>query len=469
MTQKIKNLISKKESDNLEFKSSLSESKKIIQTISAFANTTGGNIIIGISPNKKILDLQIGEATMENLANKIKENTDPKQFPEIKTKKIDNKKTIIIKVEESSSKPVFAFNIAYKRVGRTNQKISSEEIRKMARETEKIYWDEQICKEAKLDDIDKKKITWYLKQRENARNISRKIKIPTNKLLQNIKALKGARPTNAGILFFGKFPQKFFPNARLRLVRFKGTKITHPTLDTIDCEGTIWEMINMTEDFIRKNIRLLSERTEKSFRRETKFEYPIKALREAIINALIHRDYLETADVRVFIFDNRFEVISPGTFPNGISPKNPMHKPVNKTLCQLIYDIGFIEKYGSGIYMMRELSKKWDNKKPYYKLHPIETKIIFESQIKGSTFIEEDILEGLNERQKNALGYLEIKTNINRRLYCEINDVKKSVAHEELKSMIDKNLIKQIGKGRATFYILSGRLPDDYRTKNKKK
>ena len=92
MTQKIKNLISKEESENLEFKSTLSESKEIIQTISAFANTRGGNIIIGISPNKKILDLQIGETTMENLANKIKENTDPKQFPEIKTKKIDNKK-----------------------------------------------------------------------------------------------------------------------------------------------------------------------------------------------------------------------------------------------------------------------------------------------------------------------------------------------------------------------------------------
>ena len=111
--------------------------------------------------------------------------------------------------------------------------------------------------------------------------------------------------------------------------------------------------------------------------------------------------------------------------------------------------------------MMEELSKKWGNKKPYYKLHPIETKIIFESQIKESTFIEEDILEGLNERQKNALEYLKIKTNINRRLYCEINDVEKSVAHEELKSMINKNLIKQIGKGRATSCVLSGRLPDE--------
>ena len=455
MTQNIKNIISKEESDNLEFKSSLSESKKIIQTISAFANATGGNIIIGISPDKKIFDLQIGKATMENLANEIKENTDPKQFPEIKIKKIDNKKTIIIKVEESQSKPIFAFNIAYKRVGRTNQKISSEEIRKMAKETEKIYWDEQICKEASADDIDKKKITWYLEQRENARNISKKIKIPTNKLLQNIKALKGTKPTNAGILFFGKFPQKFFPNARLRLVKFKGTKITHPTLDTVDCEGTIWEMINMTEDFIRKNIKLLSERTEKSFRRETKFEYPIKALREAIINALIHRDYLETADVRVFIFDDRFEIISPGTFPSGISPKNPMHKPVNKTLCQLIYDIGFIEKYGSGIYMIRELSKKWGNKKPYYKLHPIETKIIFESQIKESTFIEKDILEGLNKRQKVVIEHFKIHQKISRSQYAKLTNCSIRTAFRDLEKLLKDNILIRKGVGRNIYYELA--------------
>ncbi len=176
----------------------------------------GGKIIIGISDNKKILGNQIGRATMEDLANRIKENTDPKQFPEIKIKKIDNKKIIVIGIEESESKPIFAFGRAHKRVGRTNQRISSEEIRKMSIKTEKIYWDEQICKGAKLNDIDEKKIRWYLKQRKNARNISGKIKIPTNKLLRNIKALKGTKPTNAGILFFGKVSSKIFSERKAK-------------------------------------------------------------------------------------------------------------------------------------------------------------------------------------------------------------------------------------------------------------
>ncbi|MDA2922774.1 hypothetical protein MYX07_05945 [Patescibacteria group bacterium AH-259-L07] len=306
-----------------------------------------------------------------------------------------------------------------------------------------------------MDDIDKKKVRWYLKQRQEGRNISKEIKIPINKLLQNIKALRGNKPTNAGILFFGKFPQKFFPNARLRVVRFKGTKVIHPTLDTADCEGTIWEMINTAEDFIRKNIRLLGRRTEKSFRREIKFEYPIKALREAVINALIHRDYFETGDVRVFIFDNRVEVINPGTFPKGVSPKRPRHKPVNEILCQLIYDIGFIEKYGSGIYMMRTLSKEWGNKEPYYDLHPIETKIIFESQIKESTFIEEDILEELGERQKKALEHIKQKDRITNREYREINSVSNRIAFEELSDLVKNKILIKKGSGRAVYYVLA--------------
>ena len=148
--------------------------------------------------------------------------------------------------------------------------------------------------------------------------------------------------------------------------------------------------MNAAEEFIRKNIRLLSLRNTGSFQRDDKFEYPLDALREAIINALIHRNYQEPADVRVFIFDNRVEVISPGTFPEGVSPDEPTHKPVNPILSQLMFDVGFIERYGAGIRMMKRLSEEWGNKEPRYEFHPLQTTIIFDSPIQESTFIEID-------------------------------------------------------------------------------
>ena len=175
---------------------------------------------------------------------------------------------------------------------------------------------------------------------------------------------------------------------------------------------------------------------------------------EAIINALIHRNYQEPADVRVFIFDDRVEVINPGSFPEGVSPDEPIHRPVNPILSQLMYDVGFIERYGSGIKMMHRLCREWGNKEPCYELHPLETKIIFDSPIQETTFIEiDDISEQLNERQRNALFHVEKNGQIATKEYVEINRVSRRVAYEELRDMTNKGLLSMIGKGRGSRYV----------------
>ena len=213
-------------------------------------------------------------------------------------------------------------------------------------------------------------------------------------------------------------------------------------------------MVDAAEEFIRKNIRLLSFRTSKSFQRDDKFEYPLAALREAIINALIHRNYQKHSDVRVFIFDNRVEIINPGTFPEGVSPDAPIHEPVNPILSQFMYDVGFIERYGSGIKMMKRLSEEWGNKAPRYELHLLETKVIFDSPIQESTFIEiDDISEQLNERQKKALFHVEKNGQIATKEYVEINRVSRQTAYAELRDLTNKGLFTAIGKGRGTRYV----------------
>ena len=122
-----------------------------------------------------------------------------------------------------------------------------------------------------------------------------------------------------------------------------------------------------------------------------------------------------------------------------------------------MYDIGFIEKYGSGIKMMRRLCQQWGNKKPYYKLHPLETKIIFDSPIKEATYVEiADISEKLNERQKKALFYAMRKGFITRKEYMEINNISHETAHLELRDMVKKGFLKREGKGRGVKYNVKG-------------
>ncbi|HEX29386.1 TPA: hypothetical protein ENG04_04825 [Candidatus Poribacteria bacterium] len=453
---RIKDIVKEGESQRVEFKRSLRLKNDIGKTISALANTDGGIILIGVSDEGEILGVDIGRKSVEDLANWVKENTDPQIYPDIRVHQVEGKKIIEISVKESGEKPVFFKDRAFQRVGKTNQRISASKIRELAKqERVRLHWDERICEGATLEDIDEEKVRWYLERREKIRNVKKPMDMSLEELLVNIGALSKEvmKPTNAGILFFGVNPQRFFINSQLRVAKFKGTEVIHPVIDRIDCRGTLWEMVEMAEEFIRRNIRLLSFRVSTSFQREDKFEYPLDALREAIINALIHRNYLETADVRVFIFDDRIEVINPGSFPEGVSPDEPVHKPVNPILCQFMYDVGFIERYGSGIKMMKRLCRQWGNKEPHYKLHPLETKIIFDSPIKETTYVDvADISERLNERQKKALFYAMRKGFITRREYMEINEVSHKTAHVELKDMVDKRFLEREGKGRGVRY-----------------
>ena len=151
----LKKLIAKGESESLEFKKSLQLKEEIGESICAFSNSRGGILLIGVHDEKEIKGIQTGKRTIIDLAEYVKKSTDPQIFPEIETGKIENKNIIRIRIEPSLEKPVFFRGKAYKRVGDTNQKISSTEIRRLAKESGgKVYWDEQICERAGLEDID---------------------------------------------------------------------------------------------------------------------------------------------------------------------------------------------------------------------------------------------------------------------------------------------------------------------------
>ena len=453
-TSDLKQRITQGENTTTEFKENFDQ--EVIETAAAFANTDGGIILIGVSDRREIRGITIGKETLRNWSNQILQATEPRVVLEIESVDVQEKSVVLIRITESSIKPVAVRGRCYKRVGNSNRVMSPQEIAQMHVNATGQSWDQLSVTRAGIDDIDEKKVEWYLTRRETIRNVSKPQDMNMAAFLKNIKGLgDDGTPTHAGLLFFSKHPpQRFFHNAQLRVARFKGISVTHPIIDRLECTETLWENVNAAEEFIRKNIRLLSLRTSKSFQRDDKFEYPLDALREAIINALIHRNYQETADVRVFIFDNRIEIISPGTFPEGVSPDEPTHKPVNPTLSQFMFDVGFIERYGAGIRMMQRLCREWGNKAPRYEFHPIETKIIFDSPIQENTFIEiDDISEQLNERQKNAFFFVQRYGQIATKEYVEINNISRKIAYQELKDMTDKGLLSIIGKGRGSRYV----------------
>lgn len=169
--EKLEKLIKKGESQEVEFKESLKLEDKIGENVSSFSNTNDGVILVGVTDNGKVKGTEIGENTLEELANYIKRNMDPSIYPSLGKKKINGQNIVVIDVEESSEKPVFFKDRAYRRVGKSTHKMDSSEIRKLAEKSgEKIHWDEQICEEASLEDIDEEKVSKFLKTARRKRD-----------------------------------------------------------------------------------------------------------------------------------------------------------------------------------------------------------------------------------------------------------------------------------------------------------
>jgi ATP-dependent DNA helicase RecG len=288
--KELPNLIRSSESLNIEWKPSLSQISEIIETISAFSNTEGGKIIIGVSKSGKLLGVDIGKDTIENLTNQISQNTDPKVHPRITIERIKSKAIIVIEVKESSDHLVLAFGRPFKRVGKSTVRMSKDEYERLILEKhkEKLYFDSQTCKEAKLKDINKERLLWFITEARAHRGLDVEDMLPIEEILERLKLLKERKLTNAAILLFGENPQKFYLQTIIKAIRFKGTDVTEDMLDFKAIEGDILIQLKKAEEFIFEHIPKQAWIEEGKLQRQEKWLYPPKAIREALVNALAH-------------------------------------------------------------------------------------------------------------------------------------------------------------------------------------
>lgn len=205
MKKKIKNLIKKGENQKTEFKINL---ENIGKDICSFANTRDGIILVGINDKGKIIGTKKRfERELAHIAHTCK----PSIYPEIKEIRINNKTILAVRIKKSDSLHSYK-NIAYKRVGSHDKPLSPEEVIEFAKSTGKIRWDEQICREATLKDIDWEFIKNFFIPRYEFL-IKKKVTGTDKELLKALNCIRNNKPTNAGILLFGKDPTKFFMNA----------------------------------------------------------------------------------------------------------------------------------------------------------------------------------------------------------------------------------------------------------------
>ena len=450
-------LISKTESETIEFKESTGEWKEIIETISAFSNTKGGKIVIGVSKSDKLPGVDIGKDTIENLTNQISHNTDPRVHPSITTEKIKGKFIIIVEIKESSDHLVLAFGRPFKRVGKSTMRMSKDEYERLILEKhkDKLQFDNQICKGATLKDIDEEKVKWFLKKAKTGRNLNIELNISVKEILQKLHLLKDDKLTNAAILLFGKEPHKFFLQAEVRCARFKGNEPVKPFIDMKIFGGNIIEQVDSALNFILEHISMKVYLAGKK-EREEKYEYPPDALREAIINAICHRNYRTVGHIQIRIFDDRIEMWNPGLLlaPLTLNDLKKKHKsiPRNPLIANSFFLIKFIEQWGTGTNDMISLCSEWELPEPLFEHISGDFVATFRKEL-TETFLRE---KGLNERQIKAVTYVKERGNITNKEYCSLNEVSKRTASNELKDLVLKRVFKITGEGnRGLRYIVN--------------
>jgi ATP-dependent DNA helicase RecG len=465
---KTKELIKEGESETLEFKPSPSQMDKIMESLSAFSNTKGGVVVIGVSDKGEVLGVDIGKRTIENLANWIKQNTDPTVYPSIRVEEINDKQVMVIEVVGGKQNPVLAFGRAYKRVGKTNQKLGYEEIRNLALETSKVYWDERVCEDASLEDIEEEKVRWFLKEARHKRGLDINENSPIEEALLRLKLLKAGKPTNGAVLLFARDPQRRFIQSEVKCIRFKGVSVTGEMIDLRTVGGDVFDQLIEAEKFIFNNIALSAWIEEGKIQRQERWEYPPKAIREALANAICHRDYETTSKVQVRIFDDRMEFWNPGRLPEGwtVETLKQVHEsiPRNPSVAKHFFWVKYIEEVGTGTNKIIEWCFDWGLPEPEFEFTGTSLIVSLRKFELTDEYIEQ---LGLNDRQKRAIAYLKEHGKIERKTYCNICGVGKTVAHEELADMVNKELIEMVGKGRGAHYILrmkrtiSGQLADN--------
>jgi ATP-dependent DNA helicase RecG len=345
------------ESDRVEWKQSLGEWKEIVETCAAFATARGGTTYVGVASDGTPRIVQIGKGTQEDLANKIKLNTDPPQFPVIEMTGMETTRLLTIRVEESPIKPVWAFGRPVKRVGRTNQYLKRDEAHRLMTMTTGRTWDALPCEMFTEKEIDRKAVRDYL------RRTGMKLSTPLDDLLKNLGMPETSSGyCNAAVLLFSKRPQSSLIETEVKCGRFEGTDSVN-FLDERTIEGNILSQLDESLAFVRRNTRQAIRITGKP-EREIVPEYPDEAVREALINALCHRDYASVGTVQVRIYDDRLEVWNPGRLPPDLSIEALYRQhasyPRNPRLAHALYRARLIEHWGTGTLRIVEACRGYD-------------------------------------------------------------------------------------------------------------
>jgi ATP-dependent DNA helicase RecG len=445
-------------SDAAAFLPATANQRVIAETLVALANANGGLVLLGVTlkgvPQKgrdlTTLRESVIEATL--LADP------PLILPAPQLTTIADGQVLVVQVPPGLPHLYNLQGVYWTRTAAQNRPLTTAELRRLLLERGDAGFERMVVEGATLADLDEAQIERYLERLEVA---------PTESAEQTLLA-RGCVvtapsgefvPTVAGILLFGRQPQRFLPSAELICVRYIGASMGDEFVRQ-DITGTLPEQIRQAEAFVVSNLRRGMKIN--GLARVEVTEYPLPVVREAIVNAVAHRDYSVRGEgIRLLMYQDRLELYSPGRLPGHVTLDNLKDERYsrNAAIVAVLSDLGYIERLGYGIDRMIAAMQSAGLPAPSFAETTAGFKVTLSSA--GDELVSSQPEQQrwhnqlLNERQERALAYIQTHGRITNSEYQELApDVSAETIRRDLADLVEKNLLIRIGSKKATYYIL---------------
>lgn len=440
------------EDEQHEFKQEWTQ--RALEDLSAFANHRGGILWVGVRDDGEIVGCTLDDAEYQRIVNQVVDLLGLR--PSVEWETLEGKSVLRITVI-ASGMPVAYRGRYLTRVGSTNRDMSPEQWSRRALSQPGQSWD-RLLSSWRIDAVDEELVRRFLR-------LARP-RLPLagdgddiERILQNLELVRDGYLTNAAVLLFTPSPQRLYLLAQARVGRFRGVEI----LDSHDFAGSLWDQVDGVMDRFRSMLDVrfeirAREASLEGIQRQEIWEYPLEALREALVNALCHRDYIMSADIQIRVYDDQLSMWSPGVLPQDVRTEQlylPRHPSVlrNPLIAQVFYYAGFIERWGSGTTRILSLCADQGLPQPRFEEYSGGVAITFYQDPFSVVRLQR---MGISERQLRLVDVMRERGSVQMAdlvpIFPELSD---KTLQRDLRELIERGVVRALGERKGRKYELA--------------
>ncbi len=438
------------EQQNIEYKQSWHDD--YLKWVCGFANAQGGIIYIGKNDNGIIVGIPEYKRLMDDIPNKIRNAMGI--TVEVNLLHEGDLNFIEI-VTPAYTVPISLRGRYYFRSGSTKHELTGASLNEFLLKKSGMTWDDVVEPRATFEDINVQSVNTFLNASTNAGRLPENDGLPLPELFDKLRLTENGQLKRAAIILFGKDPAKFYPNTFVKIGRFGNEEA-----DLKYQENEEGNLIVLLQSVLNQlNHKFLTRQIEfEGMHRIEKGEYPVPAIREMLLNALVHRNYMG-APIQIRVYDNKINIWNEGILPNGLTlealKRTHSSRPRNPIIADVCFKGGYIDSWGRGTIKIIDTCKQADLPEP--EILELDGGLMI-TLFKNNISEEQLIKLGLNGRQIKTVFYVKEKGKISNMNYQELFGISKATATRDLTELVDKyRILKRTGNvGAGTIYELIG-------------